>query len=145
MSYATKSLSVEEVKAMMDTKKSDERCKVLKTFSKLATSRRWLVHNCDIGAISGHSLNSEMCEPVPIPTMRQIMMDFVQLCVDGTKVNGKLNNWNNGCFGSQWLDMDAARYGLDHIRCAFYAKETSADWDKAQPFMVRITVEKAKK
>ena len=76
--------------------------------------------------------------------MRQIMLDFVQLCVDGTKVSGKTNNWCNGSFGSQWLDMDAAHYGLDHIRCAFYAKETSADWDKEKPFMVRITIEKAK-
>jgi len=145
MSYTSKALSSEEVKAMFDTKKVADRKKVLQTFAKLAKSKRWLIENCDLGAISGHKISPDWCVEVPTLLMLAIMHDFVDICVAGTKVNGKTNNWSNGGFGSQWMDMDASKYGLDYIRCAFYAKETTAEWGLTEkPYMVRITIEKSK-
>jgi hypothetical protein len=133
-----------ELNEMFDTKKAADRKKVLQTFAKLAKSKRWLIENCDLGAVSGHKISPELCVEVPYLLILAIMHDFVDICVAGTKVNGKTNNWSDGSFGSQWMDMDAGKYGLDYIRCAFYAKETSAEWDMEKPYMVRLTIEKAK-
>jgi len=37
----------------------------------------------------------------------------------GTKINGKDNNWSNGCFGSRWLDW-YSRDNKTFCRVAFY-------------------------
>ena len=79
---------------------------------------------------------------MPKQLVYRVMWDFLHILSAGTKVNGEPNNWNNGGFGSRWLDMDETKYGLDGIRCAFYSKKFyPEEWKHEKPIHVQIIME----
>jgi hypothetical protein len=100
----------------------------------------------DSGVVSGHQIDPECCASIPDDILRRIAHDTAILLLEGNaKLNGKTNNWSVGGFGSVWMDLDAKKYGLDHIRLAYYSKATSTDgWTWAKPILIRITAEKSK-
>jgi hypothetical protein len=119
--------------------------------TELENYQKWVKGNparlfaiTNINAIDGGKID-DCCAIVGKDVCQIVMRDAVKEVVKGLKVNGKRGQWNNGCFGSQWFDMDAKGYGLDYIRCAFYNKKTYAGtWPEDKPYMIQITIEKAK-
>jgi hypothetical protein len=105
---------------------------------------------CDIGAIDGHQLDSECCQPVSAITCQAVMREAVLKIATGMSVDGKDGNWSCGFLGSRWFDLDASDYGCAYIRCAFYsrkhfndkASDKEAVWPCDKPYMLRITIEK---
>jgi hypothetical protein len=100
---------------------------------------------CGIQVIDGSALD-ECCKSVGMDKLKTIMRDAVALLISGKMVvNGKENNWSNGCFGSRWFDMNAEKYGVDYIRGAFYTKkESGSEWKHAKSYHIQIIVELAK-
>jgi len=98
---------------------------------------------CDLDAIDGGRID-ECCEVIEEQLIYRIMRDAIKIIIADKPINGKLGNWNSGCFGSRWLDMDAKPYGLDHIRCAFYSKKYNSNGCNELPYRIVITCEKAK-
>ena len=98
-----------------------------------------------VSPVSGHRADPGSCGEVSDDALRRISMDFVRLCIIGTQVNGKTNNWTNGCWGSRWMDMNPKKYGVDYIRAAFYSKKNfKGEWKGDKPFLVQIMIEKAR-
>jgi len=94
--------------------------------------------------IDGYGLDPESCVPTNRDVRRKIMDDFVKIVISNPKIDGKINNWSSGGFGSRWMDMDAKKYGLDYIRIAFYSKKFSEEWEHDKPFVLEMVCEKAR-
>ena len=122
------------------TKRGEE----LKNFSKcIANNYDRFISICEISAIDAGFME-DCCVLVGREVCKQIMRDAVVMLISGTmEVNGKINNWSNGCFGSRWFDMDAKKYGVTHIRGAFYTKYEDKDWNCKKPYKIEIMIEKA--
>jgi hypothetical protein len=74
------------------------------------------------------------------PAFRDALVDIISQLVHGNmKVNGEANNWSNGTFGSRWFDYDASSHGLGTLRCAFYSKKTSTEWECDKPYMIQVS------
>ena len=105
--------------------------------------------NVKVGVQCGADLDSTYCQPINKEKLQQIMRDFVKMITSKyVPVNGKTvekNKWCIGTFGSIWLDMDAKKYDVDHIRCALSIKSLQSEWNHGDtPYVVLITVEKGK-
>lgn len=142
-----KELTPKEVDEMLDENLNKKREEELKNFTKcVAFNYERLNALCDISAIDAGGFE-ECCQPVGKELCRTILRDAVELLLDGSmKVNGKKNNWSNGCFGSRWFDMDAKKYGVDYIRGAFYSKThyKGGEWKEKKPYAIQIMIEKSK-
>jgi len=134
-----------EIEKMLNQDQHAKKEKELKTFLSCAKNNfDFLQRNLTLASICGSHLDPEVCEPVSRELRSRIARDLVTLLINGQKVNGKMNHWSNGGFGSRWCDMDAKKYGVDYIRAAFYSKTFSdGDWSHPTPFFIGITVEKA--
>ena len=100
---------------------------------------------CDVTAHSGHIVAPDLCAPLGKDILDRVMEDLVGLLLKGMPVSGKTNCWSVGGLGSRWIDMDASKYGVDYIRCAFYSKKNyPADkkWPADQPYIIQVQVEK---
>jgi hypothetical protein len=145
-SYKITTPSTAEMDDMFNETKQNARETELINFTKCVAGKPDLLNAlCEIEAIDGGSID-ECCKRVGREKCIQIMRDAFALLVSGKmKVNGKENNWSNGCFGSCWFDMDAEKYGVDYIRGAFYSKKTYAgEWNTDKHYRIQITIEKAK-
>lgn len=132
---------------LVSNEKADEREKMLENLVKITKNNIGLLDAlCEISVVDGAKVDSECCQPVDKNLLVIIMNDAVALLTSGKmKVNGKLNNWNNGCFGSIWFDLDASKYGVDYIRCAFYSKKDyKGNWKCSKNYRIQIMVEKSK-
>jgi hypothetical protein len=105
---------------------------------------------CEVGALDGHRLDPECCAPIPEKLIYKIMGDFTKMLIEGIPHADDLGEderyqtpcWMCGCFGSRWIDLDASKYGLDHIRVAYYTKSEDSKLEK--PHCFQITCEKAR-
>jgi hypothetical protein len=131
--------------------KSDDHISKLKqdvlNFQKVIRNNpQRLIAIADFGIVSGQQIDPESCGHIDPAVLRLIIGEAGHILTSGNpKINGKTNNWSVGAFGSVWMDLDARKYGIDHIRLAYYSKTTSKDgwsWDK--PILLRITAEKSK-
>ena len=132
---------------MMDETANDLKKKELQNFLKVCEGKPSLLRQiCDIGAIDGHSLDSEACAPIERFFIYKAMSHCVNRILEGCEVNGKDGHFSCGFLGSRWMDLDdwARAYGLTHCRCAFYSKKFSEEWKSDKPYLIQLTVEKAK-
>jgi hypothetical protein len=125
-----------------------ERRQELLDFTKcIAGSPERLNALCHLFAIDGAGVDPVSCQKVSKDTLREVLAAAAHRLLSGQmKVNGKKDNWNNGCFGSRWFDMDAERFGVDYVRAAFYSKKhyKGGEWKHPKPYAIEIMVEKAK-
>ena len=142
------SISVPETSDLFNEAKSKRQHKELETFLNCCKNNPAFISKAlNVYAVCGSELSPDVCVPTEKALRSRIAQDFFRLLEAGQKVNGKENNWCNGCFGSRWCDMDAEKYGVDYIRCAFYSKSSydpKKKWTQDKPFVVQITIEKAK-
>jgi len=99
---------------------------------------------CKYYAVDGAGLDPGCCAPVGKALMQRVLADAYQIILSNVPVDGEEGHWNNGCFGSRWLDMKASDYGVNYIRLAFYSKKGNPKWRHAQPYAIVATIEKAK-
>ena len=97
---------------------------------------------CSLRAIDASKID-KCCKPISEALIKDILADAYELLLSGEmKVNGKVNNWNNGGFGSRWFDMDAETYGVQYIRAAFYSKKYySKEWKEQKPYAIELMIE----
>lgn len=110
-----------------------------------------------ISSIDAYGLNQKCCDRIPnwrikdkdgkcvggvsVETSREIILRIL----NGQKVNGKDGEWSCGFLGSRWCDLDASKWGIDYVRCAFYSKKScKGGWTLDKPFAIQIICEKAK-
>ncbi len=98
----------------------------------------------------GGDMDPGSCMPVPKDKLKALMDDYIlpRILSGEMKVNGEVENWSNGCFGSRWADFKARPHGLDFIRAAFYSKKCDAPpgkkWKPTKPYCIIVTFEKAR-
>jgi hypothetical protein len=142
------SISFPDVSSLFNEEKSSKQLKELETFLNCCKGNQDFVMNqLNIYTVCGSELDSDVCVPVPRALRSEIAQDLYGLLIKGQKVNGKPNHWSNGCFGSRWCDLDAKKYGVTYVRCAFYSKSSydpKKEWKQDKPFVIQITVEKTK-
>jgi hypothetical protein len=103
-----------------------------------------------IGYRCGSTLDNECCAPIPDDKMAAIMNEYIvpRILSGEMKVNGDIENWSNGCFGSRWADFKARPHGLDYIRVAFYSKKCDVPpgktWKFDKPYYIVVQFEKAR-
>lgn len=133
------------VDKMMNSDEHEKKRKELSTFLSCAKGNPdFLVKNCTFASICGSRLDPGSCAPTSKDVRMSIFAELLRLLKKGQQVNGKKNNWSNGCFGSRWCDMDAKKYGVTYIRAAFYSKKFhEGEWKHPTPFFIVITVEKS--
>ena len=132
--------------AFITSEQADDRKKFLENFTKIITNNKQLLNAlCVICVIDGFAFDNHCCKMIGKDKLKIIIKDAVELLVSGKmKVNGKINNWSNGCFGSIWFDMNAKKYGLDSIRGGLYSKETYAGkWEHNKHYLIEIIAEEA--
>jgi hypothetical protein len=135
------------IEAMMDGGIIQAKKKELQNFLTVCRGNPYLLHQiCSVGAIDGHSLDSECCDPIDRTLIQKAMRKCVERILEGCEVKGKDGHFSNGFMGSRWMDLDvwARQNGLTHCRCAFYSKKFSEDWDEEMPYKIMLTVEKSK-
>ena len=111
----------------------------------------------DIMSVDASKDNAWCCETIPNWRITDnngkcvggvgvsVMKEIIRKMNDGQKVNGKDGQWSCGFMGSRWCDLDAEKYGLDYVRCAFYSKKTfKGEWRHNEPYAIIITCEKAR-
>lgn len=129
---------------------SDKRLESLRTeltnFAKLLKNNgKALCGLVELRSRCGATIDPICCRPVSKETMTAIGMRAVMCLLNGLEEEGHYDSWKVGCFGSRWFDMDPEPFGVDHIRVAFYSKKTYEDeWKSEKPYLLAITVEKAR-
>ena len=147
MAYTVSCPALNELDNMMSEQRHNQLRKELATYTKCVKGNfmRFLALT-DLITYCGSQLDSDSCAPVPQEVLNQVTKDFLDLLIEGDmRIDGKMNNWSCGSFGSRWCDMSAKKYGLSYIRVAFYSRK----FDKLpllveKPFYISITCEKAK-
>jgi hypothetical protein len=135
----------DEINKMMNKNNLEAKRKDLENYVKcVAGSVEMLSGLTNISAIDGVALDPYACKVVGRDVLRAVMDEFVMIATNKPKINGKMNNWSTGGFGSIWMDMDAKKFGIDYIRVAFYSKKFQDEWEHNKPYSIQITCEKSK-
>jgi len=130
---------------MMNKNNLEAKRKDLENYIKCVTCNiERLTGLTDISAIDGAALDPYSCKKMSRDVLRAVLDEFVKIAISNPKINGKMNNWSTGGFGSIWMDMDAKKFGIDYIRVAFYSKKFQDEWKHDKPYSIQITCEKSK-
>ena len=139
-------LSQSELDDMFNENKRKEKEQELRKFMKLVMGKR----QEDIYKIAYCRFTDNRSEPQLQPISGEEIAYYLDdifeiIASKKTKLNGKVNNWNNGCFGSRWLDW----YSKDRktfCRVAFHTKsQTKGEWKWEQEYLLNLSFEKYRK
>jgi len=98
---------------------------------------------CEYNAVDGGRID-ESCKVLDKKLIYTIMRDAIYEITANKPVDGKEGNWNCGMFGSRWMDIDAQKYNIDYISCAFYSRKHNKQECGGKPYCIQITCEKGK-
>jgi hypothetical protein len=105
----------------------------------------------DISVICGSMVDGDCCVRLPKAKLQEVLTSLIDMLLEGIPHADDLTEdercekpcWKIGAMGSRWIDLDARKHGLDHIRAAFYSKaEGGTRGDK--PYAIQVMCEKAR-
>jgi hypothetical protein len=132
---------------------SEERFQALKKelddFQKCVTGHHSRLDAlCDFTVADGFKLDPQSCQPATAEQLTQAAYKVMDNVFKGASINGKANGWSTGGMGSRWMDLNAADFGLDYVRAAFYSKKSypaGKRWPSEKPYLIQITCEKTRR